>query len=337
MKTPASLVVSTLLILGFFAAVQDASSKEPRSKQLSAAYGFVLGQQASLELIEKKFPDLSRDVKASWFAFNSSALGESVKGVEAELSSQFGNRWPEFKKKMASQMRKIAEGQQPTRHQAIAFLGEVKLRAKGELPDSIRSTLLSAHPRYSKHPVLEMSEGWKKVFPSKGHAKAKGLKIKMSYPSSWKAFEGSRPNVMKKFQGDNIKDGMVMLMTKALPAPYNRKFTVAEKKELTSKEVVVMSFVPDGTKLISYKTTKIDGEIAAMIEYEMIGERVGYSIGQKVLSFIIPHNGAILSIQCATGGDASKGMAATRNRYLAAKPLFTLIASSCIFMDKWEK
>jgi len=335
MKTPAPLAVSILIIFGSFATVQDARSKEPRSKQLSSAYGFVLGQQASLELIEKKFPDLSRDVKASWFAFNSSALGESVKGVEAELSSQFGDRWPEFKKKMASQMRKIAEGQQPTRNQAIAFLGEVKLRAKGELPDSIRSTLLSAHPRYSKHPVLEMSEGWKKIFHSKGHAKAKGLKMKISYPSSWKQTEGSRPNIMQKFQGGNAQDGVVMLITKALPAPYNRKLTVAEKQEITSKEVVV-EFVPNGSKLISYKATKIDGVIAAMIEYEVIAERAGYSIGQKNLSFIIPHHGALLLIQCGTGGDASKGMTTIRNRYRAAKPLFTLIASSCIFVDKWE-
>ena len=336
MKTPSSLVVSILLILGSFATVQDVSSKEPRIKQLNTAYGFVLGQQASLELIEKKFPDLSRDVKASWFAFNSSALGESVKGVEAELSSQLGDKWPKYKKAMATQMKKMTEGQQVTKNQAIAFLGEVKLRGKGKLPDSIRSTLLSANPRYSKHPSLEIAEGWKKVFPSKGHAKAKGLNIKIFYPSSWKQTEGTRPNILQKFQGANIKDGMVMLITKALPAPYNRKLTAAEKNELVSEEVT-KGFIPDGAKFISHKITKIDGEIAAMFEYEMIGERVGYSIGQKTLSFIIPHNGTILLIQCATGGDASKGMEATRNRYRAAKPLFTLIASSCVFVDKWGK
>ena len=336
MKTPALLAVSILIIFGSFATVQDARSNEPRSRQLGTAYGFILGQQASLELIEKKFPDLSRDVKASWFAFNSSALGESVKGVEAEMSNQFGDKWPTLKKKMTAQMKKMTEGQQLTRNQAIAFLGEVKLRAKGELPDSIRSTLLSANPRYSKHPSLEMSEGWKKVFPSKGHAKAKGLNMKISYPSSWKQTEGTRPNILQKFQGANIQDGMVMLITKALPAPYNRKLTAAEKNELVSEEVT-KEFIPDGAKFISHKITKIDGEIAAMFEYEVMVERVGYSIGQKILSFIIPHNGTLLMIQGATGGDASKGMTAIRKRYLAAKPLFTIIASSCIFVDKWEK
>ena len=98
-----------------------------------------------------------------------------------------------------------------------------------------------------------------------------------------------------------------------------------------------MEFIPDDSQLISYKTTKIDGEIAAMIEYEIIGERAGYSIGQKILTFIIPHNGTILFIQSGTGGDASKGMAAIRNRYTATKTLFLMITSSCIFMDKWEK
>ncbi len=336
MKTPSSLVVSILIIFGSFATVQDASSKEPRSKQLGAAYGFVLGQQASLELIEKKFPDLSRDVKASWFAFNSSALGESVKGVEAELSSQLGDKWPKYKKAMATQMKKMTEGQQVTKNQAIAFLGEVKLRAKGELPDSIRSTLLSANPRYSKHPSLEMAEGWKKVFPSKGHAKAKGLNIKIFYPSSWKQTEGTRPNILQKFQGANVRMDWSCLIRKLCQPLSTESSLQAEKNELVSEEAT-KEFMPDGAKFISHKITKIDGEIAAMFEYEVTIERVGFSIGQKYLHFTIPHNGIILSILCATGGDAAKGMEAIRNRYRAAKPLFTLIASSCVFVDKWEK
>jgi hypothetical protein len=184
--------------------------------------------------------------------------------------------------------------------------------------------------------ATDFVKGKKTTWASKGHAKSKGLNLKISYPSSWKASEGNRPNILQKFRGANAQDGIVMLITKALPAPYNRKLTIAEKKELTSKDVA-MEMVPDGSKLISYKTTKLDGEIAAMIEYEMIVERAGYSIGQKILSFIIPHNGTLLMIQGATGGDASKGMTAIRNRYLAAKPLFTIIASSCVFVDKWEK
>ena len=336
MKKQVYLVISIFFILGSFASGQNPSAKQPRWKQLSAAYGFVAGQQFTLELIQKKFPDLSGDAKASWFAFNSSAIGESVKGVETELSSMLGNKWPELNSNMASQMKKIKEEQKLTRVDAIAFLNEVKFRAKGKLPDSIRSALLSAHPRYSKNRGLEMTEGWKKTFHSKGHAKAKGVKMKISYPSSWMAAEGSRPNTMQKFQGNKVQDGFVMLITKTLPAPYNKKLTIAEKRELASKEMAIES-IPDGSKLISHKITKIDGEIAAMIEYEMVGEHVGFTIGQKIFIFIIPHNGAILFIQCSTGGDASKGMAEIRNHYRAAKILFTLIANSCIFVDKWEK
>jgi len=113
---------------------EEVSTKEPRWKQLGQAYGFVLGQQASLELIEKKFPDLAKDVKAAWFSFNSTALGESVKGVEEELHRELGDKWSEYEKAMAAQIDSLIGGQELTRQQAIAFLEEVRKRSKGEMP-----------------------------------------------------------------------------------------------------------------------------------------------------------------------------------------------------------
>jgi hypothetical protein len=199
MKTTAFFFIFlTLVSLGSFAVGQDLTPKEPRWKQLSQAYGFVLGQQASLELIEKKFPDLAQDTKQSWFAFNSSALGDSVKGVEAELSSELGTKWPEMKEKMNSQMQEMIAGQQFTREQATAFLAEVKLRGKGELQDSIRSALLSAHPRFSANPGLELTEGWKQTFRTKGHPKAKGTDFSVSFPASWSKREGIRVSLVRK-------------------------------------------------------------------------------------------------------------------------------------------
>lgn len=164
---------------------EEFSTKEPRWKQLSQAYGFVLGQQASLELIEKKFPDLEKDVKDAWFIFNSTALGESVKGVEEELHRELGDKWSEYKKGMTAQINSLIQGQELTRQQAIAFLQEVRKRAKGEMPESILTALLSAHSSFAKNPGLELSTGWKQTFRTKGHPKAKGVDFSISFPASW--------------------------------------------------------------------------------------------------------------------------------------------------------
>jgi hypothetical protein len=138
---------------------------------------------------------------------------------------------------------------------------------------------------------------------------------------------------MQKFVAPSGKY-MVGLMASPMAPPFNRKLSVDEKKELLSKDVVREII---GFNFLSYKLTQIDGEVAAMVEYEHIGERVGFKVGQKVLAFIIHQNTSLLFIQCSTSGDASKGMQDIRGRYESAKPLFLLIGGSCVFMDKWKR
>ncbi len=178
--------------------------------------------------------------------------------------------------------------------------------------------------------------GEKLVWDSTGHEKAKGIRMKISYPPTWKAAEGSRPNIVQKFVSDSGRGmEMVILQTKALPKPYDRDLTEKEKQEVVSRDVA-KEFVPGGGRLLSHKVTKIDGEACAMIETEMVGERVGLKIGQKMLTFIIPRKGVLLMIQCSTGGDASSGFKEINKHYEEVKPLFLLISSSCVLTEKWK-
>jgi hypothetical protein len=178
--------------------------------------------------------------------------------------------------------------------------------------------------------------GEKLVWDSTGHAKAKGIRMKISYPRTWKAAEGSRPNIVQKFTSDSGRGmEMVMIQTRALPMPYDRDLTESEKQEVVSR-AVAKEFVPDGGRLLSHKVTRIDGEICAMIESEYVIERVGLKIGQRRLDFIIPRKGVLLIVQCATGGDASSGFDAINKHYDETKPLFLLISSSCVLTEKWK-
>ena len=128
---------------------------------------------------------------------------------------------------------------------------------------------------------------------------------------------------------------MVMIQVRTLPEPYNRELTEEEKREIISRDMV-SEFAPGGN-LLSYEVTKIDGEPCAMVETEQINERVGFKIGQKILTFVVPRKGAILCVQCSVGGDAENGFQSIRQRYEEAKPLLLLMASSCVLSDKWQK
>jgi hypothetical protein len=325
----------TLAIASSLSVAQDVSPKEPRWKQLSQAYGFVLGQQASLELIERKFPDLAQGVKESWFAFNASALGESVEGVEAELSGELGDKWPEMKEKMSSQMKELIEGQQFTREQAIAFLSEVKLRGKGELPDSIRSALLSAHPRFSRNPGLELTEGWKQTFRTKGHQKAKGADFSVSFPASWSKREGNRPNIIQVFQsGAGHGPIMCNLMVKDIPLPAGYKPTPEELKEFFQPNEL-KDMVPEGGTFIDAKSIVLEGEPAGMLVSDQTMQRLDISLTMRMTQFVTIQDTSLIFIQfmVAKMPDSTESLDELQKKYL---PTYRAIANTFVFNEKYK-
>ncbi len=286
-------------------------------------------------MIEKKFPDLAQDVKQAWFAFGSSALGESVKGVEAELSSELGDKWPEMKDKMSSQMQEMVAGQHLTREQATAFLGEVKLRGKGELPDSIRSALLSAHPRFSENPESELTEGWKQTFRTKGHPKAKGVDFSVSFPSSWSNREGNRPNIIQFFQsGAGHGPIMCNLMVKDIPLPAGYKPTSEELKEFFQPNQL-KDMVPDGGTFIDAKSIVLEGAPAGMIVSDQTMQRLDLSLTMRMTQFVTIQGSSMIFIQfmVAKIPDSKESLDDLQEKYL---PTYRAIANTFVFNDRYK-
>jgi len=318
-----------------FASGQDMTPKEPRWKQLSQAYGFICGQQASLELIGKKFPELDKDVKQSWFAFNSCALGESVKGVEAELLTELGEKWPEMKEKLATQMTDTVGKQEFTKEQARAFLADVKLRSKGELPEPIRAALLSAHPRFTKNPALEITEGWKQTFRTKDHPKAKGVDFSISFPASWSKREGNRPNIIQFFQS-NAGHGPIMcsIMVKALPLPAG---TILSKEDLKNffQPNELKDMVSEGETLVDAKSIVLEGSPAGMIVSDVTKQRMDITLTTRTTQFVAIQGTSIIFIQfmIARMPDSKESLDDLQKQHL---PTYRVIANSFVYNDKYK-
>ncbi|MEI6607204.1 MAG: hypothetical protein WCP35_17970 [Verrucomicrobiota bacterium] len=335
MRTNQLIPILAFLIASPFATGQDTTPKDPRWKQLSQAYGFVLGQQASLTLIEQKFEDLAPDVKQAWFAFNASALGESVKGMEGELFTELGDKWPSMKEKMAKQMEEMVNGQQFTRDQAVAFLAEVTSRSKGRLPDSIRAALLSAHPRFSKNPGLELIEGWKQTFRSKGHPKAKGADFSLSFPASWSKREGSRPNVIQVFQSGAGHGAIVAtLMVKDIPLPAGYKSTEEEVKELFQPDAL-KEIVNGGEDLVDAKSIVLDGSPAGMVVSDQTKQRLDVTLKIRTTQFVTLQGSSMIFIQfmVAKMPDTTQSLDELQKLYV---PTYKAIANTFIFNDKYK-
>jgi hypothetical protein len=179
--------------------------------------------------------------------------------------------------------------------------------------------------------------GERATWDSTDHPKARGMRIKISYPKSWAAEEASRPNTAQQFTSESGR-GLEMLMVQIRPLPefrYDEYAKLSKEERNQALEEVADAFASEGMRLVSHKVTQIDGEDCLMVEYEYSGQTAGMAIVQKLLSFIIPRDGALLILAGSVGGDGDSGFAGIEKRYAATKPLLQQIAASCVLTDKW--
>jgi len=329
------LVVLMILTLAEISLGEGMSTKEPLWKQLSQAYGFILGQKASLALIEERFPDLATDAKNARFSFDATALGESMKGVKGELSKLLGDKWPQYEKQMADQIDKLMEEQDFNRQQAVAFLQAVRQRAKGAMPEFILSTLLSVHPRLAENPGLELSSGWKQTFRTKGHPKAKGVDLSISFPASWSRREGHRPNIIQFFQsGAGYGPIMCNLMVKDIPLPRGHKLSKKELQEFFQPNVL-KDIVPEGGTFIDAKSIVLEGAPAGMLISDQTTHRLDISLKMRMTQFITIHGKSMIFVQfmVAKGPNSDESLDQLQEKYL---PTYRAIANTLVLNDKYK-
>lgn len=308
---------------------------KPRSELLAQAYGFLVGQRASLKLVESEFPDLAKEVKETRFAFDSTVLGESFRGLEAELADTHGDKWPEFKKELFVQMNALIRNQRITRSEAFEFLEEVRMRGKGEIPATILSALLAAHPKYSKYPVFEIAEGWKKTYRTKGHAKAKGVDFSVDVPASWKGREGNRPNIVQVF-GSDMGYGPVMfnLMVKSIPFPEGYTPTKRDLEE-SFQPSELRETVPPGGKFISASSIELEGLPGAILVTDMSQKRLNFEITMRMTQFIIIHKASMVALQFMVS-ETPEDNATLDDLQKQHMPIFKAVANTFVLNDRYK-
>lgn len=181
--------------------------------------------------------------------------------------------------------------------------------------------------------VAEFTSGQKTKFSTDKHAKAKGLNMTISYPNSWKAKEGDRPNILQKFVSNGgTGTELFMIVTKSLPE--GTTVSDEEAKELFTEESL-KDFVPDGSNFLSGKSTKIEGLPAGILEFSKRAERAGMVVDMHTIGYIFFSGSTMVQIQCQVGSLPGSKVTA-KERMDEMRPLFTLVASSVVLPDKWK-
>ena len=292
-------IISILLLIQSFVFVSGQTSdnlREPKYKRVSAAYGYLIGQEHSLELIKNQFPQLETNILKANSSFNST-FGKSKEGMKIYLVDYLGQvGFESFEDTLISQIQELLAKQKFTEEIAKNFILEVENRAKGNIYSTVLETILSF--QFSDRSQDELTSGFTIIYKTKGHLKSKNTDWQIKVPKSWKAEEADRPNIIQKFTSDyGAGNHTIMIMVKemALPEGYkipkedlNNLFTETEMKEL----------VPENGKFLSFTKMTLDNNIGGMIEFEQTVERLDFKVKIRMIQFMFIRGNKWYYLQC---------------------------------------
>lgn len=296
-------------------------------KRVVATYGYLKGQEYSLNIIKKKFPDIQVDVIKTEIAFNAK-FDKAHKGIKKYLLDTLGQtEFEKFNTTLSGQLKTTLLNQNFTKKIAIDFIEEVKQRANGNIPTPFFETLLSF--QYADNPQDEFLDGFKNIFKTKNHPKAKNTDWQLEIPKSWKAEEAIRPNIIQKFASD-YGTGLesIMIINSNLGYTPSKK----EIEELLSENEIKNS-LSNNCNFISFKKINIDNYPGIMTEYETTSERIGTTIKIRILNFSFIKNDKLYILQCQISDMLNADLSSKMQKYA---PLFRLVANSIVENTQYE-
>lgn len=290
-------VLLVVLALSISAIAQDTTfdTKKPRANQLSHAYGYLVGQQKTLDFIAEKFPVLAASVKTAEFEFQSSALGQGGEGLGVEMQKLTGAQWDEVRREIGSTMEAQIRASGITRDDAEAFIGAVVARSKGEMPEDIRRALLANNPRFKADPGLELSEGWRRTFRTKGHPKAGDVDISIDVPESWYEREGRQSDILRVFRSGN-GHGDLLLTLSVVP------FDEEDKREMEGMKLtkdLIAEFLPEGVRGLSSQETMLSGAQSVLTVYDQEQKQLGEMVAMRNTAFWVLLDDGIVVVNFA--------------------------------------
>jgi hypothetical protein len=303
-----------------------------KDQRVKNAYGFLLGQEYSLNLVKVKFPNFSNRIIIAEELFNAEFGGAKEK-MKDYLTNRMGDSL--FKTYFNAALSKAKEMSQQIEFRdeiAVALISDVYNRANGQIPSPTLETLL--YFKYLDYPEKEFTTGCTQVFKTKGHPKSKGTDWQIKVPKSWKAQEGDRPNIIQKFTSD-FGDGkqIIMLMVKDLDLPQGYKITKQELTELFT-EKAMKEMVDKDSKYLSFTKMTLDSQIGGMLEMEKINSRLDKKIKIRMVSFIFVRNAQMYFLQGMISTDVlEEDLSLQMKKFL---PLYKLVANSIVVNDQYK-
>ena len=320
-------------------------------KYLNQTYGFLSGQDFTMSRIENEIPELSAQVTLVKSKFAMS-FGPAAKNIETTLSDLYKGTWPELKSQNDQQLKELLSKSTLTRKAAIKFIRLVESRSNGQIETPFLQTLLMFAPEFQRNPKQEVIMGFKNLFRTDEHPKAKNLDFQIEYPKSWLAKEGHRPNVIQLFRSSYGKGlSLALIMTKDIAAEANGSLSLRDLNQLKTlkgaKEVAAEFFTNQNLKTIAKnmgmtavrkihsKRMVIDRWPGAMLDFIGEQQRLDIVLTTFNRTYFAIYKHYMITLQCQVFKLPAEDQTSFSRRIARYLPLFHWMSNSLVIQSQY--
>src|SRR5690606_17364293 len=255
--------------------------------------------------------------------------------IDTLFSGWNDDDWGETKSLIASELQKqLPHSAALSYRDAVLFVDELEHRADGELPEEIKKTLLTFHPRYRQSPHLEMVDGFTLEYRSAGAQKAKGVDFGIEYPASWEAKEGRRPNIVQVFTSDQ---GRGLTTANVLVKRKPDELTGSAFTEISRQDLVdIFAGTMDHVVLHDAGTADVAGSPSVWGEVESEMQNAGIPVTLHGLVFMIEKGDHLVVVNLFGGSSSAADAPSASELFAQHARTFHLMMVSFEFYDRFE-
>jgi len=286
---------------------------------LLRTFGFIIGQQNTLDYIKANFPEQSNDAIMAELTFHK-IYGEAVNEIKSEVKEIYGEAYNDNLTDLKISFRTYLNSGKMTKNDAALFVEQVKTRSKGNIKSPYIATLLKY--KYRHNPVDEFLENKINIHSIKSYSNSEKIEFAVKIPKSWKEIDGVFPLVLKKFRSDyGMGKEIITISIDRLNYENNKQFNI--NKVLMKEEI--LKIIPENSHILSVVSKKINNRQTGVLKYEEINPEKGSDKKRIVTQYTILNQNNLLRIDCATYGTANENL---RLKVKKLEQLYLLIFKS---------
>ena len=317
-KTLSLLVISLAAAVTAHSVTLDTNEKV---KDAGMAYGFVTGQNVSLEQVATKYASLAQEARLARWLFDLQ-FKQAADALKDALEKTLGpTGWHKFDTELKAKQKEMAKTPF-TQDEARQFIASVHQRTQCKaMMANVCRTLLNAHPSYRKYPHKEFTQRFTETFKHDGSGKAKGLAFNIQYPMSWVVKEAKRPNIAFKAVSDTTDMFMVTIRNTDEP------LTPKDWEDAMNLETD-QGVVGEGARILEFGRYTIESQPGMWITSEQTMQRGRHELSMFATHFLTSYQDKFIVLQgmVPAGEDKTKG----KERFKQLETLFDLMANSFV-------